>query len=102
VSFGLLQCRSRLKRFRDYRGDFRSPHFGHPEGTKVYVSHTSCSRYVQMIPPNPKLVDGVWVSRDGEMECTFYVRPNRRKIFKPLFERHAKGLGMSGPVEFLS
>ena len=55
-----------------------------------------------MIPPNPKCVDGVWVSRDDEMEGTLWVPQNRRKMFERLFEGYAKGLGMTGPVEFVS
>jgi len=35
------------------------------------------------------------------MEGTLYVPPNRRKWFESSFERYAKGLGMSGSVEFL-
>ena len=54
------------------------------------------------MPPNPKLVDGVWISREGEMEGTLYLPPNRRKMFETLFEGYAKDLGMTGPVEFLS
>jgi len=43
----------------------------------------------------------VWISREGEMEGTLYVPANRRKMFKTLFEGYARGLGMTGPVEFL-
>ena len=68
----------------------------------VYVSHSVCSRYVQLMTPNPKFVDGAWISRKGEMEGTLYVPQNRRKMFEALFERYAKGFGMTGPVEFLS
>ena len=35
------------------------------------------------------------------MEGTLYVPANRRKMFKTLFEGYARGLGMTGPVEFL-
>ena len=34
------------------------------------------------------------------MEVALYVPPNRRKRFEMLFEEYAKGLGMTGPVEF--
>ena len=78
-----------------------SPHFGHPGKTRFYTSHTPGSRYVQITTPNPKFVDGAWVSREGEMEVTLYVPPNRRKRFETLFEGYAKGLGMTGSVEFL-
>ena len=77
------------------------PHFGHPGQVTFHTSQSSCSRYVQIITPNPKLVDGVWISREGEMEGTLYAPPNRRKRFETLFEGYAKGLGMTGPVEFL-
>lgn len=52
--------------------------------------------------PNPKLIDGTWVSREGEMEVTFYVPPNRRKWFEDLFVGYARSLGMTGSVEFLA
>jgi len=35
------------------------------------------------------------------MEVTLYVPPNRGKGFETLFEGYAKGLGMTGSVEFL-
>ena len=54
-----------------------------------------------MISPNPKCVDGVWISREEEMEGTLYVPQNRRKMFETLFEGYARGLGMTGSVEFL-
>ena len=56
---------------------------------------------MQIATPNPKFVDGVWIGRDGEMEGTLYVPPKKRKTFETLFEGYAKGLGMTGPVEFL-
>jgi len=80
---------------------FTDPHFGHPGKVKVHVSHSSSSRYLQITTPNPKFVDGVWISREGEMEGSLYVPANRRKMFETLFEGYAKGLGMTGPVEFL-
>lgn len=64
---------------------------GHPPG----------SRYAKIMTPNPKFVDGMWISREGDMEVTFYVPPNRRKRFEELFEGHTKSLGMTGQVEFL-
>ena len=51
--------------------------------------------------PNPKYVDGEWISREGDMEVTLFVSPNRKKRFEELFEGYAKSLGMSGSVEFL-
>jgi len=51
--------------------------------------------------PNPKFVNGAWISREGDMEGTLYVPPNKRKMFEMLFEGCAKCLGMTGPVEFL-
>ena len=78
-----------------------SPHFGHPGKTRFYTSHTPGSRYVQITTPNPRFVDGAWVSREGEMEVTLYVPPNRRKRFETLFEGYAKSLGMASPAEFL-
>jgi len=36
------------------------------------------------------------------MEGTLYVPPNRRRRFEVIFEEYAKGLGMTGPVEFIS
>ena len=51
--------------------------------------------------PNPKLVDGTWISREDEMEVSLYVPPNRRKMFEVLFEGYAKRIGMTGSVEFL-
>jgi len=78
-----------------------SPHFGHPGKTTFYTSHTPDSRYVQITTPNPKFVDGAWANREGEMEVTLYVPPNRGKRFETLFEGYATGLGMTGSVEFL-
>lgn len=51
--------------------------------------------------PNPKFVDGAWVSREGQVEGALYVPLNRGKRFEKLFEGYAKDLGMSGSVEFL-
>jgi len=51
--------------------------------------------------PNPKLVDGTWISREGDMEVTFYVPQKRRKMFEELFEGYTENLGMTGSVEFL-
>ena len=48
--------------------------------------------------PNPKSVNGVWISREGEMEGALFVPLNRRKMFEMLFEGYAKGLSMTGPV----
>jgi len=56
---------------------------------------------VQIITPNPKIVDGAWISREGEMEVTLYVPPNRRKRFETLFEGYVMALGMTGSVKFL-
>jgi len=56
---------------------------------------------VVVATPNPKFVDGSWVSREDEIETTLYVPPNRRKDFEASFEGYAKGMGMTGPVEFL-
>ena len=58
-------------------------------------------RYVKVTAPNPKFVDGVWVSREDQIEGTLYVPPNGRKKFETLFEGYAKGMGMTGPIEFL-
>jgi len=41
------------------------------------------------------------MSREGEMEATLYLPPNRRKWFEILLEGHVRGLGMTGSVEFL-
>jgi len=78
-----------------------SPHFGHPGKVKVHYSHPPGSRFVQITTPNPKIVDGRWISREGEMEARFYVPPNRRKRFEQLFEGYTQGFGMTGSVEFL-
>jgi len=43
----------------------------------------------------------VWISREDEIEATLYVPPNRRKRFETLFEAYAKGMGITGSVEFL-
>jgi len=67
-----------------------------------HTSHTPCSRYLQIAAPNPQLVNGTWISREGQMEATLYVPPNRRRKFEAIFEGYAKGLGMTGPVEFVS
>lgn len=51
--------------------------------------------------PNPKFVDGVWVSRDNDIEVTLYVPADRKKTFEELFEGYAEGMGMTGQVEFV-
>jgi len=58
-------------------------------------------RYVEIMTPNPKFVDGTWINREGDMEATFYVPQNRRKRFEELFEGYAGGLGVVGSIEFL-
>jgi len=83
------------------RLDWRSPHFGHPGKTRFHGGQPLYYRYVKVAVPNPKFVDGVWVSREGEIEGTLYVPHNRRKRLEILFERYAKGFGMTGSVEFL-
>ena len=60
-----------------------------------------CCRYVKVTTPNPKFVDGAWISRENDIEGTLYVRPNRRKRFEELFEERARSMGVTGPVEFL-
>ena len=66
-----------------------------------YVCHPPSPRYARITSPNPKFIDGAWVTREGGMEATLYVPPNRRKKFEDLFEGYARGLGMTGSVEFL-
>jgi len=78
-----------------------SPHFGHPGKIRFHHGHPPGSRYVKIVTPNPKFVDGVWISREGEMEVTLYVPQNKRVRFEGLFEGYAKCLGMAGLVEFL-
>lgn len=78
-----------------------SSHFGYPGRTRFHTCHTRGSRYVQITTPNPKFVDGAWISREGEMEVTLYVPPNRGKRFQTLLAGYAKGLGMPGSIEFL-
>ncbi|KAF9647752.1 hypothetical protein BDM02DRAFT_2523331 [Thelephora ganbajun] len=84
-----------------WKFDWTSPDFGHPGKVRFYHGHPPGSRYVKISAPNPKCVDGTWVSREGDMETTFYVPPNQKKRFEESFERYAKSLGMSGSVEFL-
>ena len=81
--------------------DWRSPHFGHPGKTRFHSGQPPFYRFVKVTAPNPKFVNGAWVSREDEIEGTLYVPPNRRKKFKMLFEGYANGMGMTGPVEFL-
>jgi len=57
--------------------------------------------FVKVTTPNPKLIDGVWVSREEEIEGTFYVPPNRGKRFETLFKEYATGMGVTGPIEFV-
>lgn len=78
-----------------------SPHFGHPGKIRFHHGHPPGSRYVKIMTPNPKFVDGVWTSREGEMETSLYVPLNMRKRFEELFEGHAKRLGITDSVEFL-
>jgi len=54
-----------------------------------------------LVAPNPKFIDGAWVSREGGVEVAFYIPPNRRERFEGLFEGYAKSLGMTSSAEFL-
>ena len=86
---------------RHFRLGWTSSHFGHPGKVRFYHGHPPGSRYVKIMAPNPKFIDGTWTNREGELAATFYVPPNRRKRFEELFEEYAKSLGMVGSVEFL-
>ena len=97
----MLRPESWLRRFRACRLGWTSPHFGYPGKIRFHLGHPPGSRYVKIMTPNPKFVDGVWISREGEMEVTLYVSPNRRRRFEELFEGYAKDLGVSGSIEFL-
>ena len=79
-----------------------SPHFGHPGKVRFFHGHPPGSRYIKIMEPNPKFVDGIWISREGGMEVTFYVPPNRKERFQELFEGYVKSLGIADPVEFPS
>jgi len=57
--------------------------------------------FVKVTTPNPKFVDGVWVSREDDIEGTLYVPPNKGKRFETLFKEHAIGMGVTGPIEFV-
>ena len=63
--------------------------------------HAPGSRYVKIMTPNPRPVEGTWVDREGGMEVTLYVPPNRRRLFRELFGGCVKGFGVTGAVEFL-
>lgn len=83
------------------RSEWRSPHFGHPGKVRFYNGQPPFRNFVLVTIPNPKFVDGAWVSREDAIEGTLFVTPNRRKRFEILFEKYAKGFGMTGPVEYL-
>jgi len=83
------------------RFGWRSPHFGHPGKTRFHSNQPLCCRYVKVTTSNPKFVDGAWISREDDVEGTLYVPPKSRKRFETLFEGYAKGMGMTGSVEFL-
>ena len=97
----MLRYESRLTRSCDFSLDWRSPHFGHPGKTRFYSDQPQCPRYAKIVTPNPKFVDGAWISREGGLEVTFYLSQNKRESFEMLFEKYAKGMGVTGPVEFL-
>lgn len=67
-----------------------------------YHGHPPGSRYAKIMEPNPIFADGTWVSREGGMEVTLYVRPGRKERFEELFERYSKSLGIPGSVYFLA
>ena len=98
---GLPWYELHLTRSHLCRVEWRSPHFGHPGKTRFHAGLIPSCRFVMATTPNPKFVDGVWVSREGGIEGSLYVPSNRRKRFERLFERYAKGFGMTGPVEYL-
>jgi len=81
---------------------FLTPHFGHPGKVRYFQGHSPGFRLVKIYSPNPKFVDGTWISREGDMEVTLYVPQNKGKSFEELFEGYAKGLGITGSVEFVS
>jgi len=41
------------------------------------------------------------MGREDDIEVTLYVPPKKREGFEALFEGYAKGMGMTGSVEFL-
>jgi len=84
-----------------WKFSWTSAHFGHPGKVRFHHGHTPSSRFVKIVAPNPKFVDGTWISREGDMEVGFWVPQNRRKKFEELFDKYAKSLGMTGPIEFL-
>ena len=81
--------------------DWRGPHFGHPGKTRLHIELPQCTRFIVYMTPNPKFVDGEWISNEGEIEVTLYVPPNRKEMFEALLEGYAKDMGMTGSVEFL-
>lgn len=81
--------------------DWRSPHFGHPGKIRFHIDQPPCGRFAVVVTPNPKFVDGAWISREGDIEVSLFVPPNRRKTFEKLFEGYAQGMGITERVEFL-
>ena len=81
--------------------DWRSPHFGHPGKTRFHFAQPPSGRFAVVMTPNPIFVDGAWISRDDKIEVTLYVPPNKGKTFEELLEGYAKGMGMTGSVEFV-
>lgn len=64
----------------------------------IYLGHVAGPRSVKIMRPNPVFKDGAWISREGDMELTFYVPHNRGRRSVELFEGYAKMLGMTGQV----
>ena len=94
-------CKSQLRRSHACRFGWRSPDFGHPGKIRFHSTLPLCSRYMKVMTPNPEFVDGAWVSRENDIEATLYLPPGKRKRFEVLFEGYAKGMGVTGQVEFL-
>jgi len=72
--FGLLLCEllSAKTHATVCRLGLTNPHFGHLGKARSHHGHPLGFRYARITAPNPKFVDGTWVSKEDEMEVTFF------------------------------
>lgn len=84
-----------------YKFDYLAPHFGYEGRTLYYYSHPPGSRFIKVLPPNPRVLpDGTFQSRKGDVEVVFFVPTDRKGDMKEILSRYAKALGVSGELEF--
>ena len=78
------------------------PHFGHPGKVRFYHRQSPGPRHAKIMSASPAFVDGNWTNRENDLEVTFYTPAGKKKRAEELFEEYARGLGMTGAIEYLA